>query len=197
MIIRFMPILVALVFAAVLAIMPARAIDLPGRTLYDRVGSSPDAAVTSFLDAWTADDFVTVAVNLSPKSLQAMRQTFAREFSYRRFFAGDPKAVDEGTRFLTRGAYIDDLANDPLLLFDDVMMAAKRANRLPFTLASGRKVARRQEAANGDLVYEVDTGAGGSVSLNLTRIPTGLWKVDSISFPGSDPAAKPWGYPQP
>lgn len=167
-----------------------------GRTLVERLDmSSPAAAAKTFLDAYSASDYVTAYFLLSPDAKQGFNELVG-SFNFSTLFPGAPASSVPGSK-VWGDAAMDDVSFDMLLstpiAFDDLLYAAEQSGLLAFTLGTPA-IAAPTSALDGVLALPVSNEGGKPAALTLEMIlmSNGQWRVDRIVWDGSDASKRPW-----
>ncbi len=171
------------------------------RTYYETLDlSSPDAAVTTFTDAFARDDFLTVYLVLSTRSqfifLQRLRLL---DWSYMVQPDSFERIRDDVTTFaegLGAGEHVD----DGWYIFDQIMLAAKRHDVLLIDLSGEVSIIDSEpiefldydEAM--DVIAEVE-GIEGEVIFRTIQAPSARWRVYQVIVPNGDEEMVPWSVP--
>lgn len=173
------------------------------RTFYEALDmSSPDAAVRTFVGAWTRRDYLSVHHLLSPdaewgasRAIEGLRfEALAPGLGLRELggtlpWLAEPRSDEEVAADVTP---FNEYGADTGLRFDALFLRAEALGRLPFALSP----ATRAEPARIDgrhATAVLRTPGAPDLTLALVELPSGRWKLDRIHWPGSDAAARPWG----
>ncbi|MBJ3785334.1 hypothetical protein [Devosia sediminis] len=166
-----------------------------GRTLIDRMAlDTPEQAVQSLIEAFAAEDYLSVYFILTPQAKEEFAYNYAT-FNVAQYFVLRDTGWIDGS-FHSSIEDIDeerliDLRNDVPLIFDDIVLHATANGQMPFSLADGMI----QSSTPGDEdVVQVEVSADGqTLTIEAREVYTGDWRIDRIGWPGSDPEGRPWG----
>ncbi|SEP72720.1 hypothetical protein SAMN05428969_0638 [Devosia sp. YR412] len=167
-----------------------------GRTVLERLDmSSPEAAAQSFLDAYGASDYINAYFLLSPEAKQGFNELVG-SFNFGALFPGAPAASMPGSKVWGEGQ-MDDVSFDLQLstptAFDDLLYAAEQNDLLPFQLGTP-DIGAPTAAVDGVLTLPVGNvgGSPSALTLELTLLSNGQWRVDRVVWDGSDASKRPW-----
>lgn len=164
---------------------------------------TPEKAVTAFIEAFAGQDYFRSYLLLTPAAkrgpfdpMQPMQMPI--------FLPGIDMADLPGTGLFRNIERADQLAfdtmHDPAVIFDRLLVAARRQGALPFDLmgATIAEVGPIKEAGAGQEMAQVTVrvaakSAPEDLTFQLMQLPNGQWRVDQISWPGSLDWARPWG----
>lgn len=183
--------------AALIAAMGFAA--LPGaaraqRTIFERLAfDDPRAAVNAFLDAWRAQDFVTVFWILAPATQRAIAESIHR-FDLVPIVGQlpDPSRMMEMLELALPSIDSWEHDSETSWLFDRIMMVGRRFGASPFSAPAG-------DASGSDIVVTAPgpsrsaSVSVGALQFRLTTSPAGHWRVAGAFGPNADPTALPWG----
>ena len=174
-----------------------------GRTYYETLDlSSPEAAVTTLTDAFTRDDFLTVYLVLSNHSqfmwvqrLQLMQYDHLIQPDSFEIIRDDVSVFSGG---IGKGEHVD----AGWYIFDQIMLAAKRHDRLLIDLSGDITIIDNSSVDFGkydideavDVVAEVE-GIEGEVIFRTIQAPSGRWRVYQVIVPEGDQEMVPWSVP--
>jgi hypothetical protein len=165
------------------------------RTCYEALDlSTPESAVTTFVDAFRREDFQSVWLILSAQA-QFIWQQDLRLMQFERSYREDRKGK------ALEGLFGEGLPwgehTDAWYVFDSIMLAAKADSALLIDL-SGETVIERVEDSQTksgetavDVVARVE-GTEGEVVFRMTQAPSGRWRVYQVIVPGGDEELVPW-----
>jgi hypothetical protein len=162
------------------------------RTCYEALDlSTPESAVTTFVDAFRREDFQSVWLILSAQAQFACRQYISLMQS-ERLYREDRKGkaleglFDEGPEHI-----------DAWYVFDSIMLAAKADSALLIDLRGETVIERVEDSQTKsgetavDVVARVE-GIEGEIVFRMTQAPSGRWRVYQVIVPGGDEELVPW-----
>jgi hypothetical protein len=186
-------ILFALLFALCLPAAGSSARAQEPRTLHERLGPTPEAAVQTFLSAWQKQDYPTAYLMFSTAAAERWQKALM-QLNFRPLLppGSQEMIVDVGRQ--TRGSLREAFAYSDWV-FDRIMMEAGARHLLPFTLGTAFSLTPQTGNGSDRASFSVETN-GQPAKLFVTAVKTsfGPWKVEQVVFDGSDPAAVPWGF---
>ena len=189
---------IAATFVLVSPAVEAAKVKVQGRTMVERLDlSSPQAAAGTFLDAYAGSDYFAAYFALSLDARLGFSNAVSR-FNLNAVIPG-AKATDmPGSLVWDSDRQTDMLSQEilaePALGFDDLMQAAERNGMLPFAIGVA-EIGAPTSLADGALTLPVQNPGGKPEALDVHVIimPDGRWRVDRITWEGSDAQARPWG----
>ncbi len=166
------------------------------RTFVQRLAlDTPSNAVTAFIDAFSAEDFLAAYYMLSPEAKKAFAQSYYA-FNVARFVVTGDTNLVPGSIFSTDElpeAMLTDLSNDVALIFDNIVHNAAANGQMPFSLAEA-SVMNTAKASDGAVIVAVNAPQMSSPMRFETILAyDGQWRIDRITWDGSDPEERPWG----
>jgi len=168
--------------------VPAAELPSPRTFLDEYDFTTPDAVAETFVTAMREGDWYRAYLTLSPEAKQMI---LSERQPLRMLLPGLDTADLPGTGlFRPDVKRADSLAFDTMrdlgVVFDRIMQAGDRQGVLPFDFT---------EAALDGVSDTIATVSTGDVPLTLQMIETGNgeWRVDQVTWDGSNEAAKPWG----
>lgn len=174
--------------------------DAPPRTFYESLDlASPQGTAETFLAAYARADYETVFAALSADAQQNFVNTLFRLFDISPYFAGQGVEFLRSTTLGRDSKTFDEFMGMPGVIFDDIMMTAQADAILPFEVAPTYEVSIALVSIDPPMaVARVVTHANPPIlSLDLLQFPSGRWKVDRITWDGSDHEMRPWGVAPP
>ncbi|HEY8577482.1 MAG TPA: hypothetical protein VIL88_14235 [Devosia sp.] len=170
--------------------IPAAELPFP-RTFIDEIDySTAEAVADEFIAAMAEGDWYRAYLLLSPAAKQGI---LAPTQPLQMLLPGIDTADLPGTGlFRPNVARADSLALDTMrdtgVVFDRIMLAGERQGALPFEF-NGAEL-----KGIVDNVATVKTPqAPALLSLHMLQMSNGQWRVDQVSWEGSNPSARPWG----
>ena len=169
-----------------------------GRTMVERLDlTSPQATAQTFLDAYASADYFAAYYALSLDARLGFSNAIG-SFNLGTLIPGATATDMKGSRVWDKDLQPDTLSQeiliDPALGFDDLMQAAKGNGMLPFTIGTA-EVGAPIALADGALTLAIDNAGGQPEALvfHTMIMPDGSWRIDRITWDGSDAQARPWG----
>ncbi|WP_137151531.1 hypothetical protein [Devosia sp. FKR38] len=191
---------IACLATLVLAMPTAEAakIKVEGRTMVERLDrSTPEAVAKTFLDAYASSDYFAAYYALSLDARLGFSNAL-NSFNLGAVIPGATATDMPGSRVwgkdLQPNVLSQEILGDPALGFDDLMLAAERNGMLPFVIGTA-EIGAPTALADGALVVPVHNSGGQpeTLELHLIIMPDASWRIDRISWDGSDAPARPWG----
>lgn len=173
-----------------------------GRTPYEALDmSSPEATTRRFVQAWTAQDYLTVFLLLSPQAEWDGSEAIFN-FMPNRLVPGFDESVQAlsplyapndytADKIKAGGVPIREYEADNSLRFDSLLHAAARAGKLPFVLTADTRV-EMGKVGDKHATATLHTPKTDALTLTLERLPSGRWKLDQVRWPGASENARPW-----
>lgn len=176
----------------------AAKIKVEGRTMVERLDrSAPEATAKTFLDAYAGSDYFAAYYMLSVDARLGFSNAVG-SFNLGTLLPGAVASNLPGSRVWdnTRSsdALTAEILADPALAFDDLMQAGEANGMLPFFLGTAA-IGAPTALVDGALVVPVQNTGGQpeTLELHLIIMPDASWRIDRISWDGSDAQARPWG----
>lgn len=191
---------IACLATLVLAMPAAEAakIKVEGRTMVERLDrSTPEATAKTFLDAYAGSDYFAAYYTLSLDARLGFANALS-SFNLGIVIPGATATDMPGSMVWDQTRKTDVLSDeilwDAALDFDDLLLAAQRNGMLPFVLGTA-EVGTPTALVDGALVVPVQNTGGQpeALELHLTIMPDASWRIDRITWDGSDAQARPWG----
>lgn len=191
--------LAALGLLVVLSAVPVSGQD--GRTFVERLPlDAPQSTVGAFVAAFEARDYFSAYYMLSAEA----RGDYLNHYyllDLRAYFDLPADGFIDGSLFSaeTEGvpkAMLDEIVHDPALTFDNLTFHATANGQMPFSLDGAVMGAVTTDGADRARVEVALTGPPDTVEFSLVRVFAENWRVDRISWSGSDPDTRPWGLPE-
>ena len=167
------------------------------RTYYEALDlSSPREAATTFVDAFSRDDFMTVWLVLD----RSAQSEWQQDFNLLRYFQLiDTDAFADFGNTLQAEFFPSDTweSFDMWYLFDRLMLLADRYDAFLIDLGGQVTITGETVSAGSgftDVIAKV-AGIDGDVTLRMTQSPSGVWRVRQVIVVGGDAQSIPWSTP--
>ena len=174
------------------------------RTFYEALDlSSPESAVSEFVDAFQRRDYVSVYTILSYDAQSQIVRATAM-FSFDNLFRAEDSdqrdAVMEDSVILGQGigADVNEHSPEGIFMFDDIMLAAEANDAFLIDLRGEVEIAEGA-AESDDGMAEVSAtveGIEGDVLFIMEQSPSERWRVRQVIAPGGDGENLPWSVPE-
>lgn len=170
------------------------------RNLFQRVQSdNPEEVSRRFIEAWQHDDFYKVWMLLTPATKRQFLTKVTTTFSWKGLLnlKNDGYTLP-GSKFWGENelpeSMKDEYILDNALMFDDGMYAGKNINALPFQFGPNFNLTLGAKN-NKESSVDVDTDAQPKMLKikMLKNASDNNWRIDQITWEGSDQDARPWG----
>lgn len=182
----------------VIPVAEAAKVKGPGRTMVERLDlSSPQAAAETFLESYAGSDYFAAYYALSLDARLGFSNAVG-SFNLGTIIPGatttdmPDSLVWDNTR--PPDLLSQEILGDPALGFDDLLQAAERHGMLPFVIGTP-EIGAPTALLDGALALPVQNRGGqpDMLALHVIIMPDGSWRIDRISWDGSDAQARPWG----
>jgi len=189
-------VLAPVVLAALLASCSGSTALGGARTYYEALDlSSPQNAVTTFVDAFSRNDFMTVWMVFAPFAEDELRQDI-NLLQY-------AQVIDTGAIPDFRTAFMSEVFqplaywefHEAWYLFDRMMLFAGRHDAFLIDLTGNVIVTDQKVEADHTDVTATVAGIEGTVTFRMTLSPSGRWRVQQVIVAGGDTKSIPWSTP--
>jgi hypothetical protein len=167
------------------------------RTYYESLDlSTPRRAVTTLVDAFGRNDFMTVWLVLDPFAQDEFRSNLnlVRYSQILDTAAFPDYQTALQTEFLPMASWD---SHDLWYLFDSLMLLADRHQAFLIDLSGPVEITG--ETTEGPFDYTDVTarvaGIEGEVTFRMSQAPSGRWRVFQVIVPGGDTRLVPWAVP--
>ncbi len=165
------------------------------RTFYESLDlSTPGTAAETFVEAFAADDFMTVWMTFDHFAQQEIRNAI-QLLQYRRVVRSD-LIPDLGERLADQFSAAITETVDMWYIFDRLMLVADANDAFLIDLTRPRSLqpAETSPAVGADVIAELE-GIEGEVTIRLSESPSGRWRVHQVIVPGGNEDQIPWSVP--
>ncbi len=167
-----------------------------GRTFVERLAlDTPESAVGAFIEAFGAEDYLAAYYMLSPEAKKRFAEHYYM-FNVSTYVTTADTAMVPGSIFSMDELpeqMLGDLSYDLALIFDNIVLNATANGQMPFSLAEA-SVMSTSEAGDGAVIVAVNApGVASRMRFETQLAYDGAWRIDRITWDGSDPEERPWG----
>lgn len=172
------------------------------RTYYETLDlSSPEAAIHTFVEAFSRDDFPTVWLVFEP-SAQLMWWIRLSNFEHNALIQTDnweeiQMDISTFAKGLGEGEHSE---ADTGYSFDQFMLAARKHSAFiidltgPVEILSSEPSVTRQDDPAIDVTVRIES-TEEEVVFRMVQSPSGRWRVYKVFVPGGEDGLPPWGIP--